>query len=106
VSFAYWTDGVFDPSTATSSDTAPTMVTPRGKVAPVPWVPFTRAGCDVGSVAAANTILENTGPDVPIACGGDGHRDGLAGLVRDEYWDEAQVYRGRPALYRLGVRKF
>ncbi len=69
VSFAYWTDGVFDPSTPTPSDTAPTMVTPQGKVAPAPWVPFTRAGCDVGSVAAANTILENTGPDVPKVFG-------------------------------------
>jgi hypothetical protein len=45
------------------------MVTPQGKVAPAPWVPFTRAGCDVGSVAAANTILENTGPDVPKVFG-------------------------------------
>jgi hypothetical protein len=69
VSFAYWTDGVFDPSTATPTDTTPTMVTPQGRVAPAPWVPFTRAGCDVGSVAAANTILENTGPDVPKVFG-------------------------------------
>src|SRR5262249_22066072 len=69
VTFAYWTDGVFDPSTATPSDTAPTMVTQQGKIAPAPWVPFTRAGCDVGSVAAANTILENAGPDVPKAFG-------------------------------------
>src|SRR5262249_28727220 len=67
--FAYWTDGVFDPSTSTPTDSAPTMVTPQGKVAPAPWVPFTRAGCDVGSVAAANTILENIGPDVPKVFG-------------------------------------
>ncbi|HYS34056.1 MAG TPA: hypothetical protein VEO01_00265, partial [Pseudonocardiaceae bacterium] len=64
VTFAYWTDGVFDPTTATPTDPAPTMVGPDGKVAPAPWVPFTRAGCDVGAVAAANTILENVGPDV------------------------------------------
>jgi hypothetical protein len=32
-------------------------------------VPFTRAGCDVSSVAAANTILENGGPDVPKVFG-------------------------------------
>ncbi|HET9255065.1 MAG TPA: hypothetical protein VFO16_07670, partial [Pseudonocardiaceae bacterium] len=69
VTFAYWTDGVFDPSTVTPSDAAPTMVTPQGKIAPAPWVPFTRAGCDVGSVAAANTILENVGPDVPKVFG-------------------------------------
>ena len=69
VTFAYWTDGVFDPSTSIPTDKAPTMVTPQGKVAPAPWVPFTRAGCDVGSVAAANTILENVGPDVPKVFG-------------------------------------
>ena len=28
---------------------------------PAPWVPFTRAGCDVGAVASANIVLENTG---------------------------------------------
>ena len=69
VTFAYWTDGVFDPATATPTDTAPTMVTPQGKIAPAPWVAYTRAGCDVGSVSMANTILENTGPDVPKVFG-------------------------------------
>ncbi len=69
VSFAYWTDGVFDPANASPTDTAPTMVTPEGKVAPAPWVAYTKAGCDVGSAAAANTILENTGPDVPKVFG-------------------------------------
>jgi hypothetical protein len=27
--------------------------------APAPWVPFTRAGCDVGNVGTANAVLEN-----------------------------------------------
>ena len=35
------------------------MVDERGKTAPAPWVPFTRAGCDVGAVASANIVLEN-----------------------------------------------
>ena len=69
VTFAYWTDGIFDPTTTTPSDPAPTMTTPDGRIAPAPWVPYTRAGCDVGSVATANTILENTGPDVPKVFG-------------------------------------
>jgi len=38
-------------------------------ITPAPWVPFTRAGCDVGQVAAANTILENTGVDIPKVFG-------------------------------------
>jgi hypothetical protein len=56
-SFGYWTD----PVSATNTPTVPNMVTPGGANAPAPWVPFTRAGCDVGAVATANIVLENTG---------------------------------------------
>lgn len=62
--FAYWTDGVADAGVPTPSDSAPTMVTPDGRNTPAPWVPYTRAGCDVGAVSAANTILENTTVDI------------------------------------------
>jgi predicted transcriptional regulator len=54
-SFGYWTDPV------TANTTVPNMVTPTGQNAPAPWVPYTRAGCDFGAVATANTVLENTG---------------------------------------------
>jgi hypothetical protein len=64
VSFAYWTDPLFDPTTSTPSDTTLNMLTASGKNTPAPWVPFTRAGCNFGSVATANTILENTAVDV------------------------------------------
>jgi hypothetical protein len=67
-SFAYWTDPIVDYNTNLAGtpvgDATPTMVGPNGKTAPAPWVPYTRAGCDFGSVAAANTELENTLPDV------------------------------------------
>lgn len=69
VSFAYWTDGIFDPTNPTPADTSFNMVTPDGLNAPAPWVPYTRAGCDVGAVGMANTVLENTGPDVPKVFG-------------------------------------
>jgi hypothetical protein len=65
VSFAYWTAPIFDPTTSSPTDTKFNMLTADGKNAPAPWVPFTRAGCNFGSVATANTILENTGIDVP-----------------------------------------
>ena len=45
------------------------MVGQNGRMAPAPWVPYTRAGCNYGSVAAANTDLENTVPDVPLVYG-------------------------------------
>ena len=68
VSFAYWTAPLFDPA-GSATDTTPTMINENGKIAPAPWVPFTRAGCNVGSVAAANTILENTAIDIPTVFG-------------------------------------
>jgi hypothetical protein len=45
------------------------MINENGKIAPAPWVPFTRAGCDFGAVATANTILENTAIDIPTVFG-------------------------------------
>jgi hypothetical protein len=68
VSFAYWTAPLFDPAGSTT-DTTPEMINENGKIAPAPWAPFTRAGCNFGSVAAANTILENTAIDIPTVFG-------------------------------------
>jgi hypothetical protein len=55
-SFGYWTDSV----ASTGTPTALNMVGPDGTNAPAPWVPYTRAGCDVGATASANIVLENT----------------------------------------------
>lgn len=68
VAFAYWTAPLFDPAPG-QTDFTPEMINENGKIAPAPWVPFTRAGCDVGSVATANTILENTAIDIPTVFG-------------------------------------
>jgi len=68
VSFAYWTAPLFDPAGSTT-DPTPEMINENGKIAPAPWVPFTRAGCDFGAVATANTILENTAIDIPTVFG-------------------------------------
>jgi hypothetical protein len=66
-SFKYWTDGVDGGNAATtpptpSGDTNFNMVTNDGggnKNTPAPWVPYTRAGCDFGTTANANIVLEN-----------------------------------------------
>ena len=67
-SFAYWTDPMVDYDTNYAGtpvgDSTTTLTTQDGKTPPAPWVPYTRAGCDFGSVAAANTELENQAPDV------------------------------------------
>jgi len=62
-SFAYWTDLVNE-GTAATPVYVPQMVDSRGKVHPAPWVPFTRAGCDVGAFSIANIEFENTTSDV------------------------------------------
>jgi hypothetical protein len=72
-SFAYWTDPIVDYNTGLAGkpvgDQTPTMIGANGRNAPAPWVPYTRAGCDFGTVASANTELENTLPDVPLVFG-------------------------------------
>jgi hypothetical protein len=62
-SFTYWTDLI--------QEAAPTpiMLGANGLVAPAPWVPFTRNGCDVGMVSVANTVLENNTTDVTTVFG-------------------------------------
>jgi hypothetical protein len=81
--FAYWTAPINDTAKSPNAahDTLPAMdyspVPPAtanppvqpGKVAPAPWAPFTRAGCDFGAVATANEELENTGIDLPTVFG-------------------------------------
>ena len=62
-SFAYWTDLVNE-GTAATPVYVPQMVDQQGKVHPAPWVPFTRAGCDVGAFSIANIEFENTTSDV------------------------------------------
>lgn len=52
--FSYWTDPV------STSDSEFNLVTSPGKNTPAPWVPYTRAGCDVGAFSIANMELENT----------------------------------------------
>jgi hypothetical protein len=70
-SFAYWTDPIVDYSSTPTTDPRPTLVAPGGGNPPAPWVPYTRAGCNFGSVAMADTELENTSPDVAHVFGAD-----------------------------------
>ncbi len=55
-SFTYWTDVL--------ADGTPEMLAQNGKNAPAPWVPFTRAGCDVGGFSIANIEFENVSSDI------------------------------------------
>jgi len=66
--FTYWTD--------LSRDSTYNLISgpvdadhPNGVNAPAPWVPFTRTGCDVGAVGAADMEIENTGVDLATVFG-------------------------------------
>src|SRR5262245_57663648 len=58
-SFKYWTSPVDG-----ADDSRPNMIADTGLTTPAPWVPFTRAGCDVGGVGTANLEFENNTTDV------------------------------------------
>ena len=62
-SFFYWTDKVSDITPATADNTF-ALTTPSGDNVPAPWVPFTKAGCDVGAFSTANIVLERSPFDV------------------------------------------
>ncbi len=82
-SFAYWTDPVYDTAgtPTTGHDTNPSMVYASrppatsgrtiapDRTTPAPWVPFTRADCNVGAVSTANVELENATFDLPKVFG-------------------------------------
>jgi hypothetical protein len=86
-SFKYWTDITDGGNAATDPPTPPAdtnfnMVNGDSgspKNTPAPWVPYTRAGCDVGNVSTANAVLENNnsivfgaGPTVTAAAASAG----------------------------------
>lgn len=60
-SFLYWN--------ALAGDGKPEMINDLGKTAPAPWVPFTRAGCDVGAFSVANIEFESVPADVNTVFG-------------------------------------
>src|SRR6201990_75196 len=64
-SFAYWTStyGVDQFPNMPYSPKVPAAGS-QPSTPPAPWVPFTRAGCNVGDVSTANMVLENTNPDL------------------------------------------
>src|SRR5262244_2096703 len=66
--FTYWTDLDFNSRYNLLSGPVDASH-PNGVNAPAPWVPFTRAGCDVGAAAAADMEIENTGVDLSTVFG-------------------------------------
>ena len=61
-SFIYWT-------ATDATDGHPVMLNEKGKTAPAPWAPFTRAGCDVGAFSVANIEFESSPADIGTVYG-------------------------------------
>jgi hypothetical protein len=82
-SFTYWNDAIDDTAATPNAghDTNPNLVyspvppataaspVSPTTVAPAPWVPYTRAGCNVGEIGTVNQELENPSPDIADAFG-------------------------------------
>jgi hypothetical protein len=100
--FTYWTDPIDDtartptaghdtnpnmvyssvPPATASSPVSPTTVTPA------PWVPYTRAGCNVGEIATANQELENPGFDIPQFFGANSPETAQLNADSDSFKDQ------------------
>jgi hypothetical protein len=100
--FTYWTDPIDDTASTptTGHDTNPNMVyspvppatasSPASPttVTPAPWVPYTRAGCNVGEIATANQELENPGFDIPQFFGANAPETAQLNADSDSFKDQ------------------
>ena len=91
-SFLYWT--------APSGDGKPQMLNELGKTAPAPWVPFTRAGCDVGGFSVANIEFERVPDDVTTFYGAGSAIDTA---VKAQLASASPATRQQPTTDYLGV---
>jgi hypothetical protein len=91
-SFLYWT--------ALGGDGKPEMINELGKTAPAPWVPFTRAGCDVGVFGVANIVFERLPDDVTTFFGAGSATDST---VRAQLASSNPATRQQPNTDFLGI---
>ncbi len=97
-SFLYWTS--FSNGTQAGGDGLPEMVNEKGLIAPAPWVPFTRAGCDVGAFSVANIEFETVPNDVTTVFGAGSPQDTA---VRAELASSSAATRAQPSADYLGI---
>src|SRR6202022_1510845 len=66
----YWTSRISDGRPGSVANSGFNLVSSGGRNVPAPWVPFTRAGCDVGAAGGpAGLVLENTTSDLEAVFG-------------------------------------
>ncbi len=88
-SFAYWT-GTYGLDTFPNQPYSANVPAAGAQPAtpPAPWAPFTRAGCDVGEVSSANTVLENVNPDLQNIFGAGSPEVAQYSADKDSYKDQ------------------
>jgi hypothetical protein len=88
-SFSYWTGtyGLDAFPNQPYSPTVPAAGSPPS-TPPAPWVPFTRAGCNVGGVSTANIELENVNPDIANFFGSDSPEQQQVNADPDSFKDQ------------------
>ncbi len=82
--------------TLATADNSFALTTPLGKNVPAPWVPFTRAGCDVGAFSTANIVLERTPFDVNKVFGPNSPQAGDANQTDDFIGVAIHCAKGSP----------
>jgi arylsulfatase A-like enzyme len=91
-SFLYWT--------ALGGDGKPEMINELGKIAPAPWVAYTRAGCDVGAFSVANIEFEHLPDDITTLFGAGSPVDVV---VRAQLASPSAATRQQPNTDYLGI---
>ena len=86
--FNYWTGGGVDGYPQLDYSQTVPATDPNKASAPAPWVPFTRAGCDVGAVSSVNMELENVSPDLQTVFGASSPEAAQAAADPDSYKDQ------------------
>ncbi|HEY8030431.1 MAG TPA: hypothetical protein VIE38_13090 [Gaiellaceae bacterium] len=88
-SFSYWTGtyGLDQFPNQPYSAKVPAAGSPPA-TPPAPWVPFTRAGCDVGGVSTANIELENVNPDIATFFGANSPEQQQVNADPDSFKDQ------------------
>jgi hypothetical protein len=87
-SFTYWTAPGVDSYPAMDYSASVPASDPTDATPPAPWVPFTRAGCDVGAVATSNMELENLTPDIDTVFGAGSPEAQQLSSDKSEYQDQ------------------
>jgi hypothetical protein len=87
--FSYWTGGgVGDGYPQMDYSASVPASDPSKATPPAPWVPYTRAGCDVGAVSAVNLEMENTNPDIANVFGANSPEEAQYTADPDSFKDQ------------------